>query len=242
MEKEKSGFGGILNKLKGAIFTQEYLDTQESGSEAKSTTPSTNSTSSNTEVNKPQIVTPKAASINYANVPQASQDEMIHKVRSLLEGMNKPGIDFFELWNAAEAMGSINTLNVNNAYVALKIASGNTLSKATILETGQFYSDNLKTALENDVKGKMSERNSIMQQKAQMTNSLGQEITDLNNKIAEMQKQLQEKNSRLVNIDQEFDPKVKEIEQKIAVGQTAVQTVVTQINQVLELVKTSINA
>jgi hypothetical protein len=245
MGNEKAGgFGNILNKLKGAIFTQEYMDSQEVSSPAKPDDNKTKvvgnaeSSSAGTVSAKTTVVPPIATS----NVPAASQEEMINKIHGLLENMNKPGIDFFELWNAAEAMGSINAQNVSNAYVALKIASGNTLNKEVILQSGQYYSDNLKTLLENDIKGKIAERDSLTSQKSLTKNTLGQEITDLNNKIAEMQKQLQEKNTRLANIEQEFDPKAKEIEQKIAIGQASVQTVTNEINQVLDLVKTNITA
>ncbi len=244
MENEKSGFGSILSKLKGAIFTQEFLDSKEEGKNSQETSAkkadiaASNNSIKDTVVPTKNAVVPPVATNTF--VPQAAQDEMISKVHGLLESINKPGIDFFELWNAAEAMGSINAQNVNNAYVALKIASGNTLNKEAILDSGKYYADNLKATLENDVKSKMAERDSLTNHKTQTKNVLGQEITDLNNKIADMQKQLQEKNTRLANIEQEFDPKVKEIEQKITIGQTAVQAVVNEINQVLDLVKTNI--
>jgi len=46
--------------------------------------------------------------------------DMKLKVYQLLENLNKPGIDFFEVWNAAVEMGGANTNNLKAAYTAAR--------------------------------------------------------------------------------------------------------------------------
>lgn len=227
MSNEKSSFGGIFGRLGKLVFTDDYLKANGIENEEKvavSSPKPTSPTPTNSENS--------TASVAYNGTPQ---QEMIDKVHTLVKSINKPGIDFFELWNAAEAMGSVNESTVSNAFVALKIASGNTLSKDIILSTGESYCAELKSALESDVNDKIKMKNKIVDAKNTSHNSLSNEITDLNNKIVEMQNLLKEKNQKLLNIDADFDPKLKEIDEKINNGKLAVDAVVAEMRNVLSL-------
>lgn len=226
MSNEKSSFGGIFGKLSKLVFTEDYLKANESESPEKivpsSTSPS--SVQPTTSASTP--------STTYTGTPK---QEMIDKVNALVVAINKPGIDFFELWNAAEAMGNINESTVSNAYVALKIASGNTLSKDIILNTGESYCSELKSLLDSDVNEKIKIKNKIADSKNASRNSLSNEITQLNNQIVELQNTLKEKNQKLMNIDADFDPKLKEIDEKIANGKLAVDAVIAEMRNVLSI-------
>ncbi len=225
MSNEKSNFGGLFAKLGKLVFTEEYI----------------NSNLEETNIIEP-TATPKG--LNNASKDNATssttfsetpKQEMLNKVRNLVESINKPGIDFLELWNAAEAMGGVNESSVSNAFVALKIASGNTLNKDTIVNTGESYCAELKSALDSDINGKIASKNKLTDQKDNSRNSLGNEITELNNKIAELQNSLKDKNLKLQNIDADFDPKLKEIDEKIASGKSAVDSVINEMKNVIAI-------
>lgn len=222
MGSENSKFDGIFSKLGKLVFTEEYIS---------------ENAPNNTE-KKEEVVNPTPTSTSATTVPLhvgTPKKEMIDKVNALVASINKPGIDFFELWNAAEAMGSINDSTVSNAFVALKIASGNTLTKANILSTGESYCSELKSALDGDVNEKIRSKNKILEAKNNSRSNLSNEITDLNNKIVELQNLLKEKNAKLQNIDADFDPKLTEIDEKINHGKLAVDAVVAEMKNVLSI-------
>ncbi len=226
MGNDTSNFGGIFSKLGKLVFTEDYLQNKD-----------------NTEIVTPTAYTAtnSTAPTNTIHTPVAKQD-MIEKVHTLVKSINKPGIDFFELWNATEAMGAINETNVFNAFVALKIASGNTLTKEVILSTGNSYCSELQLALESDINDKIKIKNKLQETKNNNRSNLSNEITELNNKIVELQNELKNKNLKLQNIDSDFDPKLIEIDEKIADGKAAVQTVISEIKSVIEIANKAIKA
>ncbi len=226
MSNDNSKFGGIFSKLGKLVFTEDYL-AENAPEPTEKIMPSSGNTESG---NQSTVSAPSAPS--YSGSPK---QEVLTKVRNLVASMNKPGIDFLELWNAAEAMGSINDNTVQNAFVALKIASGNMLTKANVLSTGESYCAELKAALESDVQEKIKNKNKLNEQKNNSRNSLSNEITELNNKIVEMQNVLKEKNTKLQNIDADFDPKLAEIDEKINNGKQAVDAVVAEMQSVLTI-------
>jgi hypothetical protein len=228
MSNEKSNFGGIFSKLGKLVFTEEYINENKT-EEATNVEPSSSPT-------VPKPTTNATAPSSYTSTNAGNPDKsMLDKVHALVESMNKPGIDFFELWNAAEAMGGITETNVSGAYVALKIASGNTLTKQVILNTGEGYCTELKSALDKDINDKINQKNKLNDAKNSSRNLLSTEITDLNNKIVELQNLLKEKNQKLLNIDADFDPKIKEIDDKITNGKVAVDAVVAEMKNVLAI-------
>jgi hypothetical protein len=235
MSSDNSGFGGIFNKIGKLVFTEEYIQSKEDSNPvtkpSETTVMPTNTTTANTAVNN-------ASTINTSNI--TPKQDMVDKVHALVNSINKPGIDFLELWNATEAMGAINETNVFNAFVALKIASGNTLTKQVVISTGESYCSELQAALESDISEKIKIKTKLTDSKNANRNSLSNEITDLNNKIVELQNLLKEKNAKLQNIDADFDPKLLEIDEKIANGKAAVDTVMNEIRNVLNIANKAI--
>jgi hypothetical protein len=236
MSNEKSMFGGIFSKLGKIVFTDEY-NAANASTETESNiapTPAIQPTNTN-PTNSAQ-----SSATNYTNTTDTVSQDMLAKVHSLVESINKPGIDFFELWNAAEAMGGINDTTVSNAFVALKIASGNALTKAVVISTGESYCAELRSALDSDVQQKIKNKQQIQDAKNSSSQSLSAEIADLNNRIVDMQNLLKEKNQKLQNIDADFDPKLKEIEDKINNGNAAVDAVIKEMRSVIAIANQSI--
>jgi hypothetical protein len=233
MSNENSVFGGIFSKLGKIVFTDEYNNANASPENVASNPPST---SIQPTTSSPTPSVPN----NYTTTSGTVSQDMLAKVHSLVESINKPGIDFFELWNAAEAMGGINDTTVSNAFVALKIASGNALTKAVVISTGESYCAELRSALDSDVQQKSKTKQQIIDAKNNSSKNLSAEIADLNSRIIDMQNLLKEKNQKLQNIDADFDPKLKEIEDKINNGNAAVDAVIKEMRNVITIANQSI--
>ena len=121
-DQENNKSSSILNSLKKLIFT----DHQETSSEERSPSPI-----------KQQNPTPPTITKEYTNdsernpisnnqlppaIPITANDgstdikKMKLKVLGILERLNEQGLDFFEVWNAAAAMGKVdeNTIKAAN--------------------------------------------------------------------------------------------------------------------------------
>lgn len=227
-DDKKTGFSGIFKGLKKMVFTEDYLETgQPEQTKPAATTAKSTGASNFSPNNTAGIITTNVAS-----------DDMVQKIYSLLETMNKPGIDFFELWNAAEAMGGANAANLQNAFTTLKILG---LEKASVLSSGEIYCVELQTKLNADVQKKKDEREALNVALQNEKQQLQREKQDIENKIQLLSSQLTETTTKLNQVDSKYTPQIQDIEGKIQSGVNALNVVVAKIKGVLETVKTSIN-
>jgi hypothetical protein len=224
-DEKKKGFSGIFAGLKKMVFTEDYLET--------------NKPDENKDL-KAAVATPTSNAVNSAGIitTNVAPDDMVQKIYSLLESMNKPGVDFFELWNAAEAMGGPNVTNLQNAFTTLKVLG---LEKSTVLNTGEAYCSELQSKLNIDIQKKRDEREAANLALQNEKQQLQREKQDLENKIKLLSSQLTETTAKLNQVDAKYAPQIQNIESKIQSGVSALNVVVAEIKGVLGTVKTSIN-
>jgi hypothetical protein len=215
-------FDNILGKLKNVLFEGQ-------------TPPAASATNA-----APVASAPVANTTSAGNV--AASGTMVQKVHELLDKMNAPGIDFMELWDATSAMGALSEQNVSNAFLALKVASSNTLSKQHIMSSGNNYAEQLRTALEQDVQQKLQMKQNHLQQKQSSLTSLQQEVDSIKQQIAALQSTLNDKEQQLAQLNSANDSTVQDIDRKVAEGQAAVQVVLGEIAQLLSLADKAIPA
>jgi len=166
--------------------------------------------------------------------------DMKLKVYQLLENLNKPGIDFFEVWNAAVEMGGANTNNIKAAYTSLKFAD-KTLDKARLLETGSGYVTALSSVIETETKKRMDEKLKLDKEKEQARSNLSNEITTIEQQISSLQEKLSTKKMELENLHAKYEPVISAIDVKIKSGQQSVSAVLQEMQQVLELINKDLN-
>jgi hypothetical protein len=225
-DEKKKGFTGIFTGLKKMVFTDDYLETSQPA-ENQNTKAAPVPVQTNNHTNNTGIITTNIA-----------PDDMIQKIYSVLESMNKPGVDFFELWNAAEAMGGVTVTNLQNAFTTLKILG---LNKVTVINTGESYCTELQSKLNADIQKKKDEREYLNVALQTEKQQLQREKQDLENKIHLLSSQLTDTASKLNEVDGKYAPQIQSIEGKIQSGVNALNVVVAKIKAVLETVKANIN-
>lgn len=227
-DEKKTTFSGIFKGLKKMVFTEDYLETEQPEENSKNAAaPIASIPVTNFSSNNSGIITTNVAS-----------EDMVQKIYSLLETMNKPGVDFFELWNAAEAMGGVNVTNLQNAFTTLKVLG---LDKNTVLNTGESYCGELQSRLNTDIQKKRDERETLTAALQNEKQQLQKEKQDLENKIKLITTQLSETTTKLNEVDKKYAPQIQSIEAKIQSGVNALNVVVAEIKGVLDTIKTSIN-
>lgn len=238
MSDQKAGLGnGILKGLKNLLFTPVPETNQPAPSPAPAPQPPP--VRSFTPVTAPVSPSP-ASNTAAAPVSPASEADMKLKVYQLLEGMNKPGCDFFEVWNASAEMGGANATNIKAAFTSLRFAD-KTLTKAKLLETGAFYMNSLKDVLAGETGHRQAELARLDKEEALLKTNLINEIASLEKQIAQLQEKLAAKKLENDNIHQKFQPQRLEIETKIANGQQSVSSVLAEMQLVLNIINNDIN-
>lgn len=226
---------GILRSLKKLIFVDSNEpaapEFKQSTVTAAQETKSTENVTKNQQTNLTQ---------NTSGLPVTDVKQMKVKVLEILEQMNEPGIDFFEVWNAAAEMGSVNAGSVKAAFTSLKYVD-KTLDKTKLMTSGQRYSIELKKVIDKETTQKQQQKQNIEQnlisEKARLTDEIGlieKNITELQEKLSLKQKDLKEINGK-------YEPQLQDIDHKIAIGNTAVTEVINDINNALGIIEKNIN-
>lgn len=230
MSDDNKSFGsGILKGLKRMLFTDEPAETQPVAPQASP---------------QPGNVAPPATEQKNSPVTWPTSDdsnkETKLKVYQLLENMNKQGIDFFEIWNAATEMGGATATNIKAAFTSLRFAD-KSLNKAKMLETGTYYMTNLQEVLKTETQKRLDEKSKIEKEKEQVAGSLAAEITSIEQQLTALQDKLAAKKQERDTINEKYEPKIADINQRISAGQQSVNSVLTEMQQVLDVIQKEIN-
>ncbi|MGY0040814.1 hypothetical protein [Pedobacter sp. NJ-S-72] len=135
---------GILKSLKKLIFEDspetDIPETKQVSGQPVAETKTSENVTKNPQTNLTQ---------NTSDLPPADVKQMKIKVLEILERINEPGLDFFEVWNAAAEMGSVNAGSIKAAFTSLKYVD-KTLDKDKLIRTGQNYAVELQKVIDKE--------------------------------------------------------------------------------------------
>lgn len=163
-------------------------------------------------------------------------EQMKAKVYQMLESINQPGVDFLEVWNAAEENGGPTAQTVKMAYNTLKYAD-KSLTKEKLLSSGAYYIGELQKTIEADIQKKNAQRQHLEEEKSGKRQTLSTAVQDIERQIAELQKTLTARQNELSGLDATYEPKIQELQTKIATGKTAIYSMIQQMQSMLNIVE-----
>jgi transposase len=183
-----------------------------------------------------------ATSLPTNTIAPASENvkEMKLRIYQLLESLNKPGCDFFEVWNAAIEMGGANSNNIKAAFTSLRYVD-KSLTKEKLLETSDFYISSLKKVLDTETDKRQEEKDKLLKQKEQEKANLTAEISDIEQQIIALQNKLADKKLQSEGINGKYKLPVELIEEKINNGHQSVNSVISEMQQVVAIIQKEIN-
>jgi len=226
---------GLLQSLKKLIF-EDSPEPSVPESSVKSMPPSVETQPIRNVTINPNIDLNQNPTI----LPLTDVKQMKVKVLEILERLNEPGLDFFEVWNAAAQMGSVDASSIKAAYTSLKYVD-KTLDKEKLVTSARKYADSLKTIIDKESSQKQLQKQSIEQNQVSEKANLIIEIESIERNIEQLQQQLNAKQKELKNINSKYEPQLKDIDHKIAIGNTAVTEVINDINTAISIIETNIN-
>lgn len=229
---------GILKSIKKLIF--EDVDITSNGS--ATTNQSTHEIKTDLPTVKAQEPT-LASNIVDDKPVQFSTDsskEMKARVLDILEKLNHQGLDFFEVWNAAAEMGSVDVNSIKAAFTSFKYVD-KTLTKEKLLTTGRSYANEIQKIIDQDVAQKLRQKEAAEKSLVNERQAINAEIKGLEDKISELQNNLNQLQRNFKELDGKYDKQLKEIDEKISLGKAAVQEVVHDIEKALNIIENNIN-
>lgn len=230
MSESNENFGtGILKGLKKVLFHSHHVE--ENNSSPQPLQPSDN----HMKQTNPDLTVKEEGTLDAVDTR-----EMKLRVYQLLENLNKPGIDFFEVWNAAVEMGGANSSNIKSAFTSLKYAD-KSLTKARLIESGQAYVKDLSAVIETESKKRAEEKNKLDREMEEVKSKLDAEIVSIEQQIYSLQQRLADKKSERENIHSKYDPRIADINKKIIAGRQSVNIVLAEMQQVLDIINKDLN-
>lgn len=228
-------FGGILGGLKRLIFNDMPGNVPARPEEENKMIPKE-------ETPVKPVPAPTPAPVNDFTAADAGpsnidEQELIRKIYQLFESINKPGVDFFELWNAAEKMGGPTPVNIQNAFTTLSVLG---LSKDLALKTGREYLQEIDQKIKADIQSKQQEKDHLVLQLQQEKASLQSKESELEKQILNLQKALQDTKAQLTQVDSKYTKPIFVLDDKMRIGYSALAIVSKEINAVLNTVEHSV--
>lgn len=207
---------GILRGLKKVLFTQDDMPAQQA-------TPDT-----------------APATVTAAPSAGASSGDMKLKVYQLLESLNKPGMDFFEVWNAAVEMGGANSANLRAAYTSLRFADKQ-LTKEKLVQSGTEYITTLQQVIEKESAKRLEEKNLLETQRENTRRRLDEDMQRIEAELKSLQEKREALRREREGIDENFGPRIRDIDEKIDAGRQAVDGVIGEMQAVISILQQDIN-
>lgn len=160
--------------------------------------------------------------------------------------LNKPGVEFYEFFEAIVEAG----MNDPAAYkMALKMLSKmeKTMTKDSLISQSQYYVDELTKVHAGYKADGLKMKNELMANKESEGNKLNIDIKTINDQIESLknqiigkQTQLAEKQAQLSQIDVRYQPKAGEIDCKMMANDEAKNRILGTINTVVNGIKTNL--
>jgi hypothetical protein len=228
---------GILRGLKRVLFTQdEEPDTlSPSAPDASPVQPSAARVSLG-KTDESSLSSTQAQAGSETPVP----GEMKLKVYQLLESLNKPGMDFFEVWNAAVEMGGANSANLRAAFTSLRFADKQ-LTKEHLLQSGKDYVASLQQVIDKESAKRQEEKKLLETQRENTRRRLDEDMQRIEAELKALEVRRDSLRRERESIDENFMPRIREIDEKIDAGQRAVNEVISEIQSVISLLQQDIN-
>src|ERR1035437_5235590 len=164
--------------------------------------------------------TPTFTPVGKGEYSQEHLDKALEVYRNGLTSLNQPGYDFFEFYEAITEAGVDNPI----AYtMALKMAKtmDKSITKEGVLQQAEFYTSEIIKSYNNFISGGNGKKQELLNQKNHENESLVNELDLMKQQMEQLKVQIQDRETKLKAIGGKYEPKLGEIESKLAANDVA---------------------
>jgi len=229
--------------FKDLIFINKEKGSEKSKEESKKTTSKTKFPAENFQETEKPVVNKSDNSGLFGSfsfgksAPSANQvsDEHLSKALELyqngFDSLNQPGYDFYEFYQTVTNGGAQNAQVYPMAF-AMGSAMEKTISKEKLVQQADFYVAEIIKQYNDFVAKGNSKKDELINQKSSENQSLLSELDMLKQQQEAIAIQIKDRETKLSAIGSKYEPKIGEIDSKLAANDLAKNKVVQSIEQV----------
>lgn len=166
-------------------------------------------------------------------------EEVLAKYESGLEGLNQPGYDFYEFFQAIVQSG-VDKPEMYKMALTMAQAMDKSVTKTSLLSQSDFYVEEINKVHSNFSTAGAEKLTSLRTQKSGEESSLRTEASNIETQIAQLRSRQNQITSELSGIDYKYAPQINEVECKIKANDNARDKIISSINKVKQGINTNI--
>ena len=155
------------------------------------------------------------------------------------DGLNQDGYDFYEYFKTVVEGGTDNKAVYSMAFKMGNVMGGN-IDKKTLLEQASFYINKLNEVHSHYKTEGENKKSEVFNEKSALEVTLKNEVLGIDAEINRLQTLLNSKKIELSKIDNQFTPRLSEIDCKLKANDVAKDNLVSSINVVVNGIKTNL--
>lgn len=166
-------------------------------------------------------------------------DDVMALYEKGFEGLNQPGVEFFEYFKSVAGAGIDNPSAYGMAYNMLKGMEPD-MSKASLLEQSKFYIDEINKVHQQYTAGGQKRKLEIENNRDTEAEKLKSDLDLLVQQEESIKTQISTKRLALDNIDSKYTPDIEEIGCKMGANDTAKEKILGTLNKVVAGIKANL--
>jgi len=155
------------------------------------------------------------------------------------DGLNKPGVEFFEYFKSVVSVGVDNAQAYTMAFNMLRSLEGS-MTKDSLLSQSKYYLDEIEKVHQGYLQNGLDKKRHIETQKNSETEQLKTDLNMLKQQLESVQTQISIKETALFGIDAKYNPEIETIGCKMSANDMAKDKILNTINKVVSGINTNL--
>jgi len=155
----------------------------------------------------------------------------IEVYRAGFESLNQPGYDFYEFYQAMMVGGADNAPMYSMALAMAK-SMDKTITKDKLIQQSEYYITEINKSYDSYVAAGNAKKQALIDSKNHENQALVSELELMQQQMEQLKVQIQDRQTKLQSIGSKHDPKLSEIDSKLAANDIAKNQLIQSIEQV----------
>lgn len=165
---------------------------------------------------------------------QVSSEHLAKAIESYQNGfdsLNQAGYDFYEFYQSVASAG-IDNPQVYLMAFSMGKSMDKTITKEKLIEQSNFYTSEINKNYSDNISKGNAKKQELVNQKTNENQALVSELDLMKQQLETMKIQIQDREGKLLAIGGKYEPKISEIDSKLAANELAKNKLVQSIEQV----------
>ncbi len=168
------------------------------------------------------------------NNSQVSSEHLAKATESYQNGfdsLNQAGYDFYEFYQSVASAG-IDNPQVYSMAFSMGKSMDKTITKEKLIQQSEFYTSEINKNYSDNIAKGSAKKQELVNQKTNENQALISELDLMKQQLETMKFQIQDREAKLLAIGGKYEPRISEIDSKLAANELAKNNLTKSIEQV----------